>query len=88
MNTKISPLVPLTCFIPLSIVVTCPMLPSPANGEVTYSDLLRYTNGTVATYSCGEGFGLSGGDVTRTCEGDGSSPNGAWSGVTPSCEGI
>ena len=64
------------------------MLRSPANGEVTYSNSQPYTNGTVATYSCDEGFGLSGGDVTRTCEGDGSSPNGDWSGVTPSCEGI
>ena len=42
----------------------------------------------MASYSCVSGFGLSGGDATRTCEGDGSSPTGVWSGVVPSCGGM
>ena len=40
----------------------------------------------MATYSCNPGFGLSGGDGTRTCGGDGSSPTGAWSGTPSTCE--
>ena len=46
-----------------------------------------YDFGTMATYQCNGGFGLRGGDVTRTCGGDGSSPNGMWSGIPPMCEG-
>ena len=38
-------------------------------------------------YSCESGFGLSGGDTTRICEGDGSSPTGMWSGVDLNCQG-
>ena len=41
----------------------------------------------MASYSCVSGFGMSGGDATRTCGGDGSSPSGVWSGVAPSCGG-
>ena len=41
---------------------------------------------TTATYSCNPGFGLSVGDSTRTCGGDGSSPTGTWSGGSLTCE--
>ena len=41
--------------------------------------------GTVAKYTCNTGFGLSGGDVLRMCDGDSSSPIGSWTGTTPSC---
>ena len=45
-----------------------------------------HDHGTTATYSCNEGFGLSGGDVVRTCGGDGRIVTGEWSGSAPSCE--
>ena len=45
-----------------------------------------YFSGTVATFSCNDGFGLSGGDGMRTCGGDGSSSDGMWSGTSPTCD--
>ncbi len=41
---------------------------------------------TVAAYTCNPGYGLSGGDSIRTCEGDDSSTTGEWSGTAPACE--
>ena len=40
-----------------------------------------------ATYKCDMGYKLSGGDVMRTCDGDGSSPNSKWDGSAPNCSG-
>ena len=41
----------------------------------------------MARYECDiTGYGLSG-DMLRTCGGDGSSPNGVWSGMASNCEG-
>ncbi len=40
----------------------------------------------MATYACPTGFALRG-DTTRICGGDGSSPSGVWSGLSPSCTG-
>ena len=71
----------------LVLVIVCPFLPSPADGVVAYTTASPFTYGAMATYSCNGGFGLSGGDVTRVCGGDGSSVNGMWSGVAPICEG-
>ncbi len=65
--------------------ITCPSLPDPASGLVSYSSDLdsdtdvTYNYGTVATLTCGVGYGLIG-DTTRRCDGDGVSPNGDWSG--------
>jgi len=42
--------------------------------------------GTVATYSCDEGFILQG-SLIRSCSGDGSTPLGAFDGVEPVCSG-
>ena len=42
---------------------------------------------TTARYTCVSGFGLNGGDMIRTCERDGSSPTGRWSGGAPRCTG-
>lgn len=47
------------------------------NGEVTYT---ATTYGSVTTYSCHQGYNMTGGDVTRTCL---SGPS--WSGMLPSC---
>ena len=68
--------------------ITCISLGAPTNGEVTYSSgtTSPFNYGTVATFTCNTGFGLIG-NMTRTCEGDGSSPVGLWSEVTPTCVG-
>jgi hypothetical protein len=58
--------------------VTCPSLPHPANGVVLLTNL---TEGSLATYSCNEGFGLAG-DRGRMCQSDG-----MWSGEAATCVG-
>ncbi len=55
----------------------CRSLPLIANGKVTLSDGQAY--GSVATYTCNEGFVLSG-SGTLTCNADGN-----WSGIAPKC---
>ena len=74
----------------ITAAITCSGLTSPTNAMITFSpsSSTPYSFGTMASYSCVSGFGLSGGDATRTCEGDGSSPSGMWSGVIPSCGGM
>ena len=57
--------------------VMCPPLASPVNGSVENDN---QSVGAEASYSCSEGFSLSG-PQTRTCQ-----PNGAWSGDEPTCE--
>ncbi len=62
----------------------CPDLEPVTNGIVTYSvDMVAPFRdvGTVATYSCEEGFGLIGLESRECLEG------GVWSGETPTCEG-
>ena len=54
----------------------CPVLAAPANGQV---DATVRDFGSVATYSCNDGFALNG-EATRTC-GDGE-----WTGEAPTCE--
>ena len=48
----------------LSSVLLCPALSNPANGRVTVT---TRSIGSVATYSCNEGYSLEG-DESRTCE--------------------
>ena len=71
-----------------SIAILCPGLTPIENGVIIYSSTTPgpHQLRTMATYSCNPGFGLSGGDSTRTCGGDGSSPTGVWSGTPPTCE--
>lgn len=59
-----------------SSVITCPPLPSPDNGQVNTPS---QEVGSVANYSCNEGYNLEGVE-TRTCLQDGS-----WSGDPPVC---
>ena len=68
--------------------VMCPVLFVPENGSITYSEEPSPTLGfmEMATYSCDDGFGLSGGDGVRTCVGPAGS-SGEWTGVAPTCEG-
>ena len=70
-----------TNLLPLS-VRTCANLTDPADGQVTYSpsDTPRFV-GTVATYSCEQGFDVVEGDMERTCQSDGT-----WTGSEPSCQ--
>ena len=63
-----------------STVVMCPQLHNPGNGSVTLSmDTLEMST---ATYSCNFGFVQIGGNISRTCQVDGS-----WSGEAPTCQG-
>ena len=55
---------------------TCPTLPVPVSGTIDFDDI---TIGSVASYSCDEGFELVG-STTRTCQSDGT-----WSGNDPQC---
>ena len=61
------------------IVDGCGSLPPPENGNV---DASTTTVGSVATYSCSNGFLISG-DSQRNCQMDG-----FWSGSAPTCSGI
>ena len=61
------------------IVDGCGPLPPPDNGNV---DASITTVGSVATYSCDNGFLISG-DPQRNCQMDG-----LWSGSAPTCLGI
>ena len=51
-----------------------------ANGTVTYNTSGALTSGTVATYSCEDGYELVG-EETRICLVDGT-----WTGAEPECE--
>ncbi len=66
----------------------CTNLPAPDNGIVIYSTdtTSPYDFGTVATYICDTGFGLTG-EATQTCDGYDSSPIGVWSGQASICDG-
>ena len=74
--------------------ITCNDIPDPANGQITFAldTHSPFFHETIASYSCtidGEnriGFGLDGGNETRTCAGDGSSTIGDWTGIAPTCE--
>ena len=57
----------------------CPALPDPVNGAVTWPSL---TVGSIATYTCDDGFELEG-SMTRTCE-----SSAMWSGDEPICIGM
>ena len=59
--------------------LACAELADPANGNV---ELSAGTDiGSVATYTCNDGY-ILGGSSTRTCE-----EGGLWSGEAPTCEG-
>ena len=66
----------------LSLIgITCGDLIVPANGDVEYSNRNRTFNST-ATYSCDEGYTLTG-NSQRICVG-----LNIWSGSDPTCTGI
>lgn len=72
-----------------SVAITCRDLPHLLNGIIIFSTSTPapYAFGTTATYTCDDGFGLSRVMDILTCGGDGSSANGMWSNVVPTCQG-
>ena len=60
-----------------AVIVKCDDLIAPANGDVNQPG---NSVGTVASYTCNDGFQLIG-DKTRTCQKDGE-----WSGADPVCK--
>ncbi|PIK59538.1 putative low-density lipoprotein receptor-related protein 2 [Apostichopus japonicus] len=75
-----------SCFFTIEVkVIRCPLHPIPGNAKVqnqTCNDLVN----SECTFLCNNGFRLVG-SQTRTCQWDGSSEQGSWSGVEPVCEG-
>ena len=72
------------------IAVLCNTLGAPVNGQVIYSPdtTSPYDFGTMATYVCDSGFGISGGTRTRACsDGDGLTNAGVWSRSSVTCDG-
>ena len=57
--------------------ILCPTLENPLNGAV---DVPSMVVGAIVTYSCNEGYNISGNGM-RTCE-----ETGMWNGVEPTCE--
>lgn len=70
----------------LLVAFSCPNLPDPNSGAVTYS---QNSVGFVstATYSCDDDFVLSGEDTVRICVGVAGS-SGEWTGTPSTCLGI
>ena len=71
----------------IATALTCSGLSVPQNGRIFFTPdtTSPYDYNSVATYACNPGFGLTGGDPTRTCGGDDSSTSGVWSGTAPVC---
>lgn len=69
-----------------STVITCSALAPVNNGQLVYSAIAPYDFSTEAMHSCDEGYFLEGNEI-RTCQGDGSSVTGQWSGSAPVCSG-
>ena len=57
----------------------CEALPPIANGRVTELDSSLGV-GSIATYTCDNGYSPTGGDTQRVC-----TENGVWTGQEPSC---
>ena len=62
----------------ISAVTDCGTLDDPDNGQV---ELSNTTFRSTANVTCSQGYSLSTGNTTRTCE-----ANGQWSGDSPVCE--
>ncbi len=65
----------------------CEELVEPKNGRIEYSSASPGNRlfGVTATYVCKEGFELIERETVRTCNGDGSSTIGNWTGSTAFC---
>lgn len=65
------------------------MLTVPSNGAIDFTtDMVApYEFETEATYTCDVGHDVVQSNETRTCDGNGSTAVGMWSGQIPSCGG-
>ena len=69
--------------------ITCPELIVPINGlplECTNPSGTQFYDGSTCRFSCETGYTLVG-QSKLTCFGDGSTTNGEWDNLTPTCEG-
>lgn len=71
----------------LCVGILCTELLAPVNGRIEFSsgspgDQLF---GVTGTYICDFGLGIARGERVRTCEGNGSSTAGYWTGIAPLC---
>ena len=69
--------------------IICSELTAPDNGQVSYDRavITSVQFQTTATYTCNSGYGLTGGNRSRVCDGDGRSYLGSWTGTAPGCGG-
>ena len=67
----------------------CETLPTIEKGVIVYrmddDDMAPFDHGVIATYSCQDGYSLSG-DAVRSCR-EHNGTMGTWNGTEPSCEG-
>ena len=70
-----------------AVLAQCPPLSEIANGIISYfpDNTPDYNIGTVAFYSCNQGYELRGGNVIRTCA-DADGRGGAFIEQAPTCE--
>ena len=68
-------------------MIQCPDIFDPYDGQVVFTDdrLAPFEYGTIASYSCNDGFTLIGDKSVRVCGGDGLSDLGVWSGEDYIC---
>ena len=76
----------------MTAAVTCPALTLPeAVAQIDYSATMDTSGnlpfGTDATFHCEKGYSRVSGSVLRSCEMNGESVTGLWSGVEIVCEG-
>jgi len=70
--------------IPVEEVTCDPPRTAPTNGDVSCTNTTQF--GSICTYTCNEGYGLSNTSLsTTTCNGVGISTAGSWTSVPPQC---
>ena len=69
-------------------MIRCLDIADPDNGQIVFSTDKRapFDYGTIAQYSCYDGFTLIGDESVRVCGGDGVSDKGVWSGEDYICQ--
>ncbi len=67
--------------------ITCTSLSPISNGVLAYGpdSTDPFNFGTIASYTCDDGFYLTSGSDVRTCGGDGLNTIGSWNGAAPVC---